>query len=345
MAREHETKAESYLVTWTVEPGEAGMRLDLFLKEKYRRLSREYLQKSIKDGSVTLNHKGSKPGQVLRVQDKVYVMSTKGNEPEVSFDYKRLYEDDHILVVEKPGNLPVHPSGRYFFHTLLTQLRVDNGNEVDQRKEFYLVHRIDRETSGVLVIGKTSKAAASLVNQFEKREVDKEYLAIAHGVIEQDSFDVDAPMSKCMQSEIKLKMNVVELDPAGEPLFLPKTEVMHAKTHFEVVERLQDFTVVRCRPHTGRQHQIRVHLWHIGHPIAGDKLYGQDDSLFLRSMQEIVELPVGHGLSLSRHALHAHRLSFKHPETGERMLFESPFPPELQHVVDTMRNPPPKHLH
>jgi len=340
MAREHETTSETYLVTWTVEPGEAGMRLDLFLKEKYRRLSREFLQKSIKDGSVTLNHKGSKPGQVLRVQDKIYVLSKKQSEPEVSFDYKILFEDEHILVVEKPGNLPVHPSGRYFFHTLLTQLRVENGNEVDQRKEFYLVHRIDRETSGVLVIGKTSKAAAGLVSQFEAREVDKEYLAIAQGHIEQDSFDVDVPMSKCRHSEIKLKMNVVELDQTGEPMFIPKSEVMLARTHFEVVERIPGYTIVKCRPHTGRQHQIRVHLWHIGHPIAGDKLYGPDDALFLRSMQEIVEMPVGHGLYLSRHALHAYRLAFKHPFTGERMLFESPFPPELQHIVDTVKKAP-----
>ena len=110
MAREHETTAETYLVTWTVEPGEAGMRLDLFLKEKYRKLSRGYLQNHIRNGIITLNHKTTKPGQVLRVKDKVYVLSTnRGTEPEVDFGYKVLYQDDSILVIEKPGNLPVHP--------------------------------------------------------------------------------------------------------------------------------------------------------------------------------------------------------------------------------------------
>jgi len=333
MAREHQTQAESYLVTWTVEPGEAGMRLDLFLKEKYRRLSREYLQKSIKEGKVTLNHKLSKPGQVLRLYDKVYVLSTKGSEPPVDFGYSILYEDKHILVVEKPGNLPVHPTGRYFFHTLLTQLRVENGNEVDQKKEFYIVHRIDRETSGVLVIGKTSAAAANLVDQFTKRATDKDYLAIVKGSVKEDSFVVDAPLAKDPRSEIRLKMHVVEMDSGGEPLYVPKAEVLPARTAFEVVERLDGFTILRCKPHTGRQHQIRVHLWHVGHPICGDKLYGTEAEFFLRSMSEIIEMPVGNGLTLKRHALHAHSLGFCHPATGEKMQFSSPLPADLKEIL------------
>lgn len=337
MAREHETKEGSYLVTWTVEPGEAGMRLDLFLKEKYRKLSREFLQKSIKEGNITLNHNSSKPSQVLRVRDKVYVLSTKGAEPEVDFNYQILFEDAHILVIEKPGNLPVHPSGRYFFNTLLTQLRVENGNEVDQKKEYYIVHRIDRETSGVLVIGKTSSAAASLVDQFGKRETSKEYLAIVKGVVEKDSFVVDAPLARDPHSEIRLKMHVVEMAADGEPLYVPKSEILPANTAFEVVERLNGFTILRCKPHTGRQHQIRVHLWHVGHPIAGDKLYGTDAGLFLRSMHEILLLPVGDGLTLGRHALHAHKLGFRHPVTGEKMEFTSPLPPELEEFVQKVR--------
>jgi RluA family pseudouridine synthase len=274
---------------------------------------------------------------VLRVRDKVYVLSTKGAEPEVDFNYQILFEDAHILVIEKPGNLPVHPSGRYFFNTLLTQLRVENGNEVDQKKEFYIVHRIDRETSGVLVIGKTPSAAASLVDQFGKRETSKEYLAIVKGVVEKDSFVVDAPLARDPHSEIRLKMHVVEMGADGEPLYVPKSEILPANTAFEVVERLNGFTILRCKPHTGRQHQIRVHLWHVGHPIAGDKLYGTDASLFLRSMQEILLLPVGDGLTLGRHALHAHKLGFRHPVTGEKMEFTSPLPPELEEFVQKVR--------
>jgi 23S rRNA pseudouridine1911/1915/1917 synthase len=337
MVREHITKADSYLVTWTVQPGEVGMRLDLFLREKYRRLSREFIQKSIKDGSVTLNHRNSKPSQVLRDQDKVYVLSTKRDEPEVDFGFKVLFEDEDILVVEKPGNLPVHPSGRYFFHTLLTQLRVKNGNEVDQKQEFYIVHRIDRETSGVMVVGKNSTAAASLVAQFEKRKIEKEYLAIVRGNVQEDTFTVDAPIAKDARSEIRIKMNVPEMDATGEPLYVPKSEVMPALTQFEVVERLQGFTIVKCRPHTGRQHQIRVHLDYVGHPIAGDKLYGTDASVFLRSMQEIVAIPVADGIALKRHALHAHQIEFFHPRTEKKLTFRSELPSELDEFVKKVR--------
>jgi RluA family pseudouridine synthase len=337
MARENLTKAESYLVTYTIEPGEAGMRLDLFLKLKYRKLSREYLQKGIREGKIKLNHKMSKPGQILRLGDKVFVLSSKRNEPEVDFNYVILHEDESILVIEKPGNLPVHPSGRYFFHTLLTQLQVENGNEVNNKKQFFIVHRIDRETSGVLVIAKNAKAAASLVGQFGKRETEKEYLAIVNGVIEEDSFVVDAPLSTDPRSEIRIKMNVVEMDGRGEPLYVPKEEVLQASTAFEVVERLEGFTIVRCKPHTGRQHQIRVHLWHKGHAIAGDKLYGTDSSVFLRSIHEIVEIPVAGGLTLKRHALHAHKLRFHHPDTAVKMEFVSPFPLELQDFLRNVR--------
>jgi 23S rRNA pseudouridine1911/1915/1917 synthase len=338
MAREHLTKSDSYVVTWTVEPGEAGTRLDLFLKEKYRRLSREYLQQAIRNGRVTLNKKDSKPSQQLKVRDKVYVLSTNtGEEPEVDFNYKVIYEDDAILVVDKPGNLPVHPTGRYFFHTLLTQLRVQNGNEVDQKKEFYLVHRIDRETSGLLVIGKTSAAAASLVAQWEQKGITKEYLAIVKGRVERDSFVVDAPLGKDPHSEIKLKMHVVELGADGEPLFLPMSEVLPSRTAIEVVERVGNYTVVRCMPHTGRQHQIRVHLWHVGHPIAGDKLYGTEAAFFLRTMKEILHVEVESGISLTRHALHAHKLGFRHPFTGEAMVFMSPLPSELDEFLQKVR--------
>jgi 23S rRNA pseudouridine1911/1915/1917 synthase len=338
MAREHLTKADSYLVTWTVEPGEAGTRLDLFLKEKYRKLSREYLQRSIKDGNVTLNHARSKPSQLLKVRDKVYVLSTNtGAEPEVDLDYKIIFEDDHILVIDKPGNLPVHPTGRYFFNTLLTQLRVQNGNEVNQQKEFYLVHRIDRETSGLLVIGKTSSAAAGLVAQWEQKGITKEYLAIVKGHLAVDKQVVDAPLGKDPHSVIRLKMHVVQTGADGEPLFLPRSEMLPSQTLVEVVERVGNYSVVRCVPHTGRQHQIRVHLWHIGHPIAGDKLYGTDAEFFLRTQKEVLAVEVEAGLSLSRHALHAHKLGFRHPVTGEPMTFTSGFPPELDDFLEKVR--------
>ena len=338
MTREHITKADSYLVTHTVQPGENGQRLDLFLKEKYRKLSREYLQKAIKQQRVTLNHEATKPSRVLRTGDKVYVLSTRGNEPRVDFNYKVLFEDEHILVVDKPGHLPVHPTGRYFFHTLLTQLRVVNGNEVDQGGEFYIVHRLDRETSGVLVIGKTSSAAASLVDQFSRRATDKEYLAIVQGVMPEDSYVVDVPLASDPKSTIKLKMYAVEMGADGEPLYVPKKEMLPARTEIQVVERLEKYTVVRCMPHTGRQHQIRVHLHHLGFPILGDKLYGRSDDFFLGSLKEDISIEIEPGKSLTRHALHAHRLEFLHPVTKEKKVFTSGFPEELENFLRSVRS-------
>jgi len=335
--RTNTTKADSFLVTWTVQPGENAMRLDLFLKEKYRRLSREYLQKAIKEGRVTLNHEIAKPSRLLRTGDKVYVLSVKKEEPEVDFNYKILYEDESILVVDKPGNLPVHPSGRYFFNTLLTQLQVVNENEVDQEKKFHIVHRVDRETSGVLVMAKTKEAAASLVDQFTKRQTEKEYLAIVRGVLKKDTYSINAALAKDPRAEISIKMHVVELGADGNPLYVPKQEMMPASTEIEVIERLKGYSIVRCKPHTGRQHQIRVHLDHIGYPIIGDKLYGAPADLFLKNIMKTISLEVAPGYFLSRHALHAAKLRLKHPATGKMMQFESSFPEELENFLKHVR--------
>lgn len=337
MAKQEYASPESYLVAWTVEPGEGGLRLDLFLKDKYRKLSRESLQKSIKSGGVKLNDRQVKPSQILRVQDKVQVLSVKKKEPIVDFNFKVLFEDEDIIVVDKPGNLPVHPTGRFFFHTLLTQLKIVRRDINDLVKNFYVVHRIDRETSGVLVMGKTAQAAASLVRQFETRKPRKEYLALVKGLVPNSQFEVNAPMGKDTHSEIKLKMNVVEMGKDGEPLYLPKSEVLDAKTSFEVVSRVGNFTLLRCMPKTGRQHQIRVHLFHFGFPIVGDKLYGTSADFFLKATHEGLSVELGPGLSMARHALHAHQLEFTHPRTGEQMKIQSPIPKDFQVFMEKVR--------
>src|SRR3989338_9046077 len=154
MARDYEATENTYLMKWTVENGESGQRLYHFLKEKYRKLSREYIKQAIKVGHITLNHEPTKPSRMLRSDDKVFVLSVKKNEPQVDFNFEILYEDDALMVINKPGNLPMHPTGRFFFNTLLTRLQVVNSNEVDASRQFFIVHRIDRETSGVIVVGK-----------------------------------------------------------------------------------------------------------------------------------------------------------------------------------------------
>ena len=178
MNREIEATENTFLMKWTVRSSEAKQRLDHFLKTKYKKRSREFIKKAIQNGRVSMNSKTVKAGYMLKEKDEVSVLSIKGKEPEVDFNYKTIYEDEDILVIDKPGNLPVHPSGRFFFNSLLTHLRIVEENYIDQNKEFHITHRLDRETSGLLVLAKNKQAAASLVDQFYKRKTKKEYLAL-----------------------------------------------------------------------------------------------------------------------------------------------------------------------
>jgi 23S rRNA pseudouridine1911/1915/1917 synthase len=187
-----------------------------------------------------------------------------------------------------------------------------------------------------LVIGKTSAAAANLVEQFQARKTSKEYLAIVRGVMKDDTVQIDVPIGRHPQSEIRVKMHAVVVGADGKPLYLPESETFSAKTQVEVIERKQRFTLVKCKPHTGRQHQIRVHLDYVGHPIAGDKLYGQPDNVFLENIRERAEVEVEHGISLARHALHAHKLSLTHPVTHKTMEFKTELPEELKMFWDKL---------
>lgn len=338
MALKSATHSEdTFLMTWTVENGEHGVRLDHFLKTKYKALSRERLQGAIKEGRITLNKAVSKASRLLKPGDKVSVLSERGNEPEVDMNYQILFEDDHIIIVDKPGNLPVHPVGRFFFHTLLTQMRIVNRNEIDQNRNYFLVHRLDRETSGILIMGKQKSAAASLVDQFTTRATEKEYRAIVHGEPKEDRYVVEAHLAPDLQSGIRVKMQTVEIGPDGKPLYMGEGSVLPAKTEVIVEERLGKYSIVRCKPHTGRQHQIRVHLLHIGHPIVGDKLYGVPEDVFYQSMQGPLSLEIEPGIRLSRHALHAASLSITHPATKERLRFESKLPEELDAFLAKVR--------
>ena len=180
---------EEYLVTHRVTEKNNGMRLDRFLMDRYRRRSREELKRAIERGAITvirsgLHHPAGKMKASFSIQggDIIHVLSKRKREPEVNFDYKILYEDDSILVVDKPANLPVHPAGRYFFNTLLIHLKTSGfQNTIESERVFYLVHRIDKETSGVLLLAKTKEACRILTTQFKERLTEKYYLAIVKG--------------------------------------------------------------------------------------------------------------------------------------------------------------------
>lgn len=332
MSRTEKLGPQYYQVTHRVALNQAGTRLDSFLKDRYRRRSRASLQRAIETGAITLVRTGKhlmvgrlKPSSVLASGDQVLVRSERKPEPKVNFDYETIYEDAAILALSKPAPLPVHPSGRYFFNTLLTHLQTQGfTQELSALHPFYLVHRIDKETSGILVLAKTKEACASLTKQFAQRKTQKRYLAIVRGC-PPDRFECQLPMKRSENSQILLKMTTCSLADGG----------LEAQTQFRRLETFGNFTLVECIPRTGRQHQIRLHLEAMGYPILGDKLYGlpEDEAVKFYDRAKLTDREWARLLH-PRHALHAASLELEHPLTGQRLKFESALAKDLQEFLN-----------
>lgn len=338
------------MVTHSVDRGQTGIRLDAFLKERYRKRSRETLKRAIDSGAITIVREQSphltlgklKASLQLIEGDEVQVLTERKPEPEVNFDYRIIYEDDVLFVIDKPPNLPVHPAGRYFFNTLLVHLRTQgHQNPLKAGREYFLVHRIDKETSGILVLAKDKGVCTHLTRQFAQRKTEKRYLAIVHG-IPPENFTIDLPMRKSSTSVVDLKMEVVreakdawgfatETALDGNPLQPAHTDFKKISVH---TTPQGTFTLVDCFPKTGRQHQIRVHLEAAGHPIVGDKLYGRPEIEAVRFYERKHLSPEAEAaLILPRHALHAAGIRFIHPVTLQMMDFSSPLPPDLARFI------------
>ena len=217
-----------------------------------------------------------------------------------------LYEDEQVLAVDKPPHLAVHPSGRHLLDTLIQRVHAryrDLGEAGEGRLPIRLCHRLDRETSGLVLLGKGEAAHREICKQFERHEVFKEYLAIVRGEPEEDGGRIELPIAPARASAVRLKMCV-------------SSEGLPSVTEWSVLERRRGHALVACRPRTGRQHQIRVHLEAIGHPLVGDKLYGADEGVFLRHANDELTAHDRAELGLSRHALHSHRLEWRSPGDG-----------------------------
>ena len=327
---------DQYIVTHRVE--QTGVRLDAFLKDRYRKRSRENHKRSIGSGAIAIQRNQSphlmigrlKPSTLLIAGDEVLVVSDRKPEPPVCFDYRILYEDDVLFVIDKPANLPVHPAGRYFFNTLLAHLRTERrpnaaGDLVVADHDFFLAHRIDKETSGILVLTKDSAACADLTRQFADRATEKRYYAIVHGVPPQEQFEVALAMRRSTVSRVELKMAVAPEEGGGQ----------NALTTFKRVGTHGKFALLECSPKTGRQHQIRVHLEAAGFPIVGDKLYGLDEDEAYRFFErQFISAEAEAKLMLPRHALHACWIRFTHPVTRLKMEFHCELPPDLRGFLD-----------
>ena len=306
----------------------AGATLLDYLCGRVRYHDRAGWEAIIREGCITVNGAPSAPGYWLKKGDTVsYTVELR--EPPVDRNILILHEEESFLAAAKPGNLPSHADGNFIKNTFIYILRerMKSGGYDGPVK---LVHRLDRETSGILIVAKTDEAHRALTRQFERGSVDKEYLAVARGRMADDSFEVGGAIARDPDSAVSIRQKVV---PEGTPGSRP------AATRFEVIERLRDATLVRCLPATGRTNQIRVHLAHAGHPLAGDKLYGRTDEQFLAFVRNARAgnfdlLP---WMEAPRHMLHASRLAIDHPDTGKRITFESPLPVDMLSHIDNAR--------
>lgn len=312
---EEATDVEVALISYTVEANYAGWRLDRYLTEKIKRASRERVKEIIENDLVYERRlKASSqvwPGLTFQLRRRVRAEPTV---PGIEA-LREVHRDAWLVVVDKPAGLPMHPTARYHAGTLVTQLDQRYG-----KAHAVPAHRLDRETSGLVVCGCTLEATQRLGRLFHDGRVDKEYLALVEGHPSEDAFDVDAPIAEGTE-QIRIAVRI------------DRDEGRPAQTHFRVVARFErrgaPFTLLRAFPRTGRQHQIRVHAASVGLPLVGDKMYGPDPSFFDRFSKGALEPEAWERLRLPRHALHAARVCLRHPGTGETVSFDAPLAPDL----------------
>lgn len=330
LVRPPEVEEGSVVSVFRVPPELAGQRLDVFLTQELRRTSRTRAQEIIRVSAWDDRGRKLRPNDRVFAEQKVLLWRPAWDETPVPREVPILYEDDHLLAVSKPAGLPVHPTARYHKNTLIVMLKAARPGAF-----LSLGHRIDRETSGVLLVTKTAECDRLLKKAFEERsDIDKTYLAITWGV---PSDTVGGPERK--SPELFRFSCGMELPARAK--FGVKMEVSDAPTALasatrfavnEVRTRPRDgarYSMVRCELESGRQHQIRLHLATLGSPIVGDKLYGPDDGCFPRGADGELTADDERLLELPRHALHAHALGLAHPVTGERLTIEAPLPDDL----------------
>lgn len=302
---------DSIVLSFPVPRELAGLRLDRFVQNRIPRLSRTRATEIVRACAYHEDGRRRRPSDRVREGEVVLLVRPRFREPDAPTTFGVLYEDEAVLVVDKPPGLPVHPSASYHRNTLTFLLR-----ERYPEQTPHLAHRLDRETSGVLVCARTLEDERRLKKAFERRAVHKTYLAIVRGRIEQDEGRVDLPLGRPDEG-LHLLM---EVRPDGAP----------SRTRWRVVARAPEHTLVALEPETGRQHQLRVHLAAIGHPIVGDKLYGPEGAqAFLEYIDSGMTPELAARLGHERQALHAHRLTIEHPRTGRELDLVAPLAPDL----------------
>ena len=308
-------KAEKRTIRSVVGPEADRKRLDSFLAERFTYRSRSQWQETVRKGEILVGGRAVRPSRILRAGETVDFIppETELEEPPVDEAFTVEYETPDFLAVGKSGNIPVHPSGRYFRHTLLMLLRERFG-------EVYPVNRLDRETSGLILFAKTPRAAKRLAELFEDGRIRKTYQAVVFGRFP-EYLEARGYLGPDPESAVTKKRKFFREKPEGD-----ESGIQTAETEFRLLAADGERSLVECSPHTGRLHQIRATLCSLGFPLLGDKLYGPDDELFLRQAAGTLTEDDLTSLVLPSQALHAQKLEFLSPFTGEEIRLSMPAP-------------------
>lgn len=294
-----------------VAQDDEGQRLDTYIAD-VSDLSRSHIQKLIGEGLVLVNGRTEKANYKIRAADRVQITMPPSIPPSAepeNIPLDILYEDNDVIVINKPRDLVVHPAAGNETGTLVNALlgSCKDLSGINGVSRPGIVHRLDKDTSGVMMVAKNDKAHIHLADQIQKRIAGRKYLAIVHGNIIEEHGLIDAPIGRHPVDRKKMAVNL--------------TNGKSAITHFTVKERFGQYTLVECKLETGRTHQIRVHMFYIGHPVVGDPKYGPKQSHF----------------SIRGQALHSTELTFLQPSTGERLVFSAPIPNDMQMILTALR--------
>ena len=304
----------------TVEHSQPQGRLDLFLREEFPAVSRGALQRLIGEGCVTVNGRTVKPTHAPHAGDRIEIRWPDARPAEAqpeAIPLEILFEDESLLVLNKPPALVVHPAAGHEEHTLVNALLHHCAGQLSGIGGVArpgIVHRLDKDTSGCLVVAKTDAAHLALSAQFAGREIGKIYHVIVCGVMPRESGEIRAAIARHPSH----RKRMAATEDQGRP----------AHTSYRVLQRLREATLAQATLHTGRTHQIRVHFQHLGYPVVGDDTYGQRQNVRLREAT---------GYAAARQMLHASQLSFTHPRSGRELTFEAPWPEDFRDALSALR--------
>lgn len=303
-----------------------GKRLDKYLVSRFQEYSRTFIQGMINNGDIKVCNREVKNSYEIKKDDVITIKLPEFSEDEIEAEdipLDIIYEDDHFLVINKPSDMVVHPARGHARGTLVNAVKFhcNSLSGLNGPLRPGIVHRLDRDTTGVIIVTKTDYSHSSIARQFESREVKKEYIAIVDGKIGFDSDIIQLPIGRHKRHREKMAVRY-DNGKAGV-------------SRFEVVERFERHTMVKVFPKTGRTHQIRVHMMHIGHPVVADSLYGNKKSIFLSDISNVdttEDKPL-----IERQALHAFKVGFFHPVTDKFIEFEAVLPEDMNNLIKGLR--------